>query len=157
MNSSKMEEKGKGISLRKKRTVKPKISAPKQISGPLPPGAKDPNETLNRRAGMAAGLPTVPRPRERPQNGDRTADLVKRRYSTRFNTPQDYNAGAPPMPSLPKMPSQFAVQPPIQEDGPSRGHRLQVDVKALADPKLQPEKCKLYHCDYCLLPLTEFL
>jgi hypothetical protein len=135
-----MEEKGKGISLRKKRTVKPKISAPKQISGPLPPGAKDPNETLNRRAGMAGGLPVAPRPRERPQNGDRTADLVKRRYSTRFNTTPDYTAGAPPVPGLPKMPGKFAVQPPIREEAPSGGQRLQVDVKALADPKLQPEK-----------------
>ncbi|KAF2428290.1 hypothetical protein EJ08DRAFT_592254 [Tothia fuscella] len=144
---------GKGISLRKKRTVKPKISAPKVISGPLPPGVKDPNETLKRRPGMApavgsnesGGLPSGPQPRPRPQLNDKTADLVKRRYSTRFaNAPQDYTAGAPPVPSLPNMPEEYAVKAlgRGEREGAgigAGGRKLVVDMKELADPKLQPE------------------
>jgi hypothetical protein len=142
MNAGKNEEKGKGISLRKKRTVKPKISAPKQISGPLPAGlAADQRRIAN--ASPAGGLPAVPRPREKPQNGDRTADLVKRRYSTRFtNLPQNFNAGGSQLPSVPSLPSQFAVQPPSR-DGQAAGLRLKVDAKTLSDPQLKPEQCKL--------------
>jgi hypothetical protein len=141
MNSAKAEKESKGISLRKKRTVKPKISAPQKISGPLPPGfAANQDRIANRLPG--ADLPGAPKPRERGQNNDRTADLVKRRYSTRFaNLPQDFNAGAPPLPSIPSIPSQFAVQPPSR-DGPSSGPRLKVDAKLLSDPKFQPDKCR---------------
>ena len=64
--SEKGNEKGRGISLRKKRTVKPKIGAPKQISGPLPPGAS-PLPTSNgagpRPGGLPGGLPSQPRQR----------------------------------------------------------------------------------------------
>jgi hypothetical protein len=143
MNIAKPEEKekSKGISLRKKRTVKPKISAPKQISGPLPAGVTaDPND--RRRPGPSGGLPNAPRPRERPQNNDRTADLVKRRYSTRFtNLPQDFNAGAPPLPSVPTIPGEFAVQPPSRAGRAPGGPRLKVDPRDISDPKLQPDKC----------------
>jgi hypothetical protein len=143
MNAGKNEEKSKGISLRKKRTVKPKISAPKQISGPLPAGiAADQRRIAN--TPPSGGLPGAPRPRERPQNGDRTADLVKRRYSTRFtNLPQDFNAGAPPLPSVPSIPGRFAVQPPSR-DGQAGGQRLKVDAKVLSDAKLQPEQCRFH-------------
>jgi hypothetical protein len=143
MNSGKNEEKSKGISLRKKRTVKPKISAPKQISGPLPAGiAADQRRIAN--TPPSGALPSVPRPRERPQNGDRTADLVKRRYSTRFtNLPQDFNAGAPPLPSVPSIPGRFAVQPPSRDGQVGGGQRLKVDAKVLSDAKLQPEQCML--------------
>src|SRR5436190_21894214 len=105
-----MDEKSKGISLRKNRSGKPKISAP--ISGPLPAGIA---------AGQlppsidGAGLPSGPRPRERPQNGDRTADLVKRRYSTRFALTQDIGDGPPQLPTVPSIPGQFAVQPPSRD------------------------------------------
>jgi hypothetical protein len=71
-----------------------------------------------------------------------TSDLVKRRYSTRFNNlPSDFDATAPPVPSVPSLPSQFA-QTTDRGRGPSpgRGPGLNVDVKALRDPNLQPEQ-----------------
>ena len=139
-----MDEKSKAFSLRKNRSRKPKISAP--ISGPLP-------------AGIAAGqtgqpppsidtpsLPSGPRPRERPQNGDRTADLVKRRYSTRFALTQDFGAGPTQLPTLPSISKQFAVQPPSRDGNQGAGgQRVKVDVKALRDPSLQPEQCRPSH------------
>lgn len=139
-----MDEKSKGISLRKKRSARPTISAPKQISAPLPAGISAGQSIQSRPAANSSGLPSGPRPRERPQNGDRTADLVKRRYSTRFaQLPQDYGAGAPPMPAMPSMPSQFAVQPPSRDGQKSSGQKIKVDTKSLRDPSLQPEKCTL--------------
>lgn len=141
MSSNQEKEKSKGISLRKKRTVKPKISAPKQISGPLPPGLTG---NAPSRAGPGGGPPNAPIPRERPRDGNKTAELVKRRYSTKLGSdwPTDFSAGAPPVPSLPPIPSQFAVKPPSRnEQLPVL--RLKFDPNALADPNLRPEQCML--------------
>ena len=142
MNIGKGEEreKSKGISLRKKRTVKPKVSAPK-ISGPLPTGVSA-DSNSRPKVGPDGGLPSGPRPRPRPKDGDTTADLVKRRYSTRFaNLPSDFGSGPPPIPSMPKISNEFAVQPPSR-DGVSTGQRIKIDAKALADPSLQADQCK---------------
>lgn len=135
-----MDEKSKGISLRKNRSGKPKISAP--ISGPLPAGIAV-GQTGQLPASInGPGLPSGPRPRERPQNGDRTADLVKRRYSTRFALTQDFDAGPTLLPTVPSIPGQFAVQPPSRDGNQSTGgQRVKVDVQALRDPSLQPEQC----------------
>lgn len=143
MSSNPEKEKSKGISLRKKRAAKPKISAPKQISGPLPSGL---TANAPSKAGPGGGLPNAPIPRERPRDGNKTADLVKRRYSTKLGTdwPTDFSAGAPPVPSLPQIPSQFAVKPP-SGDEPSSGQRLKFDPKALADPNLRHEQCMLIY------------
>ncbi|KAI4103787.1 MAG: hypothetical protein LQ339_004119 [Xanthoria mediterranea] len=67
--------------------------------------------------------------RERPgRPGGNTADLVKRRYSTRFVQPSDFiNADAPPFPK---------VHPPDTESI----QNISVDVAALKDPGLDPEK-----------------
>jgi uncharacterized membrane-anchored protein YhcB (DUF1043 family) len=67
---------------------------------------------------------------------------VKRRYSTRFNNlPSDFDATAPPVPTLPNLPGQFA---PSNNQGrgpsPARGPGLAVDIKALRDPTLRPEQ-----------------
>lgn len=76
----------------------------------------------------------------------KAADLVKRRYSTRFNNlPSDYNAAAPPVPSMAMLQGQFAPQNDRGGRGPSpgrspgRGPGLSVDVKALRDPNLRPD------------------
>ncbi|KIW01909.1 uncharacterized protein PV09_06750 [Verruconis gallopava] len=148
MNSSKSDEKEKrGISLRKKRTVKPKISAPKQISGPLPINASTDslsNSSVRTKNSVERpGLPGAPKPRPRPQNGDTTADLIQRRYSTRFaNLPPDFDASAPPVPSVPKITGSFAVQPPSRDGRPSTdsGTRIQIDIKALSNPGLKPDQ-----------------
>ena len=138
-------------SLRKKRNAKPKISAPTQISNPLPISpstdslSSRPNIKLD---GPAGGLPQGPRPRARPQNGDATADLIQRRYSTRFaNAPSDFGVEAPPLPSVPSIPGKFAASLPPSRDGrPSMesGRRIKIDVKALSNPNFKPDQCRLY-------------
>ena len=149
MDKDKEKEK-RGISLRKKRSGKPKISAPKQISGPLPINTTTDTSRPkpNGPAGGGGGLPSGPRPRPRPQGADATADLIQRRYSTRFaNAPSEYGADAPPMPSMPKVPGagKFAVQPPrpSMDERPSldERRRIKVDVKALSNPNLKPDQC----------------
>lgn len=129
----------KGVSLRKKRTVRPKISAPQLVSPPPTVGTIDigGGGRRQRGGGGADGLPTGPKPRERPQNGDRTADYVKRRYSTRYaQLPPDFSA-IPDVPNMPSMPRRFAVQPPQNESG-----RVKLDPKVLRDPKFRAEECK---------------
>ncbi|CZT00007.1 hypothetical protein WAI453_003404 [Rhynchosporium graminicola] len=130
---SEEKEKSKGISLRTKRNKRPAISAPKQISGPIQQSGAAPRSN----GAQAAFEP----PPQRPQVGGKTSDLVKRRYSTRFNNiPTDYGAGTPPVPSMPLLPNEFAP-PNDRRRGPSpaRGPGLLVDVKALRDPNLRPE------------------
>ncbi|KAF2121537.1 Cullin repeat-like-containing domain protein [Lophiotrema nucula] len=147
-----MSDDRKGISLRKKRTVKPKggapkeISAPRQISAPVPTGLaaatqssagrpRPSNESSRSGRGMDA-------PRERPGRADKTADLVKRRYSQRITQlPSDFGAGAPPLPGMPQIPAKYRDQPPPSRDGrPSTsGRKLEVDMRALEDPGLRAE------------------
>ncbi|KAL8673024.1 MAG: hypothetical protein Q9168_002547 [Polycauliona sp. 1 TL-2023] len=67
--------------------------------------------------------------KERPgRAGGNTADLVKRRYSTRFVQPADFsNSDAPPIPKL-HLPDTVPNQ------------NIAVDIAALKDPGLDPEK-----------------
>jgi hypothetical protein len=80
-----------------------------------------------------------------------TSDLVKRRYSTRFNNiPADFDPTANPVPSLPSVDRYAQAQAQDRRAPPSRGGRseggggggagLQVDVRALRDPSLVPEQ-----------------
>ncbi|KAF2459138.1 hypothetical protein BDY21DRAFT_318400 [Lineolata rhizophorae] len=191
-----MSDDRRGISLRKKRSTKPKISAPKQISAPIqagsgpsagPPPGLPPNLRAGRGAAPSptpsdrsdrdrprpsdersrgppaaatAGLPGAnPRPRA-AQQSERTAEMVKRRYSTRFtNLPQDFSVegGAPPVPAMPGIPAQYmgaggrpgtagSRMAPPSRDGPRassegrRGDKIGVDLKKLRDPNLRPEQ-----------------
>ncbi|KAI9876461.1 MAG: exocyst complex component exo84 [Pleopsidium flavum] len=126
-----MEDKGKGFSLRKKASRRLPISAPKQISAPLPA------QGTSRSNGHGQLLDI---PRERPQLGGKTSDLVKRRYSTRFTHLPDFSQdGESPVPSIPLLPGQYS-QPPSWEEPPAGSQAPTVDMKALRDPELQPEK-----------------
>ena len=149
------EERSKGISLRKKRTEKrPKgakggppreISAPRQISAPMPTGlaaatfsssGRPSNESS--RSGRRLDVP-----RERPQRQDKTADLVKRRYSQKLQLPADF--GGNDLSSMPSIPQQYRDVPPSRDGRPpgsSDGRSVKVDLKALRDPNLRPEQCK---------------
>lgn len=135
------KEKSKGFSLRKKASRR----APKQISGLIP------KTSTSRGAGLANGSAktSVDTPRERPKLGGNTSDLVKRRYSTRFTQVPDFsNAGAPPIPSVPAIPSQSAPHEP-GHGAPPPGQGIPIDINALRDPALQAEKCEslvLGHC-----------
>ncbi|ORY18997.1 Cullin repeat-like-containing domain protein [Clohesyomyces aquaticus] len=144
------EERSKGISLRKKRTVKPpkagkEISAPRQISAPMPVGLAAATQSSSGRPSNESSRSARPRPdapRERPQRADKTADLVKRRYSQRITQlPSDFGAGAPPMPSMPQVPNKYRDAPPSRDGRPpgsSDGRAFKVDMKAIRDPNLRP-------------------
>lgn len=157
------DEKGKGISLRKnkKRSDKskkggaPVISAPRQISAPMPAGlgattlssAQNSGRPSNESSRSGQRPPDAPRPRERPQRPgqDKTADLVKRRYSQKITQlPSDFGNGMP-MPDLPQMPAQFRQAPPSRDarpPGSSDGRSFKPDRRQLADDNLKPDQCK---------------
>lgn len=147
-----MSEKAKGIvSLRKKKTTKrPQISAPRQIVPPQhddstpslhppPPPLQhsQSSDTAPRNNSQTSQTSfAAPRPRPSLAGPDRTADLVKRRYSTRFaNYPQD----AERAPSVPNIPAHLAQSRPNRSPD-RRGERIRVDVNALRDPHLQPDQ-----------------
>jgi hypothetical protein len=149
-----MSEKAKGIvSLRKKKTTKrPQISAPRQIVPadqntstpslhPPPLQHSQSSDTAPRSNSQASqASQAVPRPRPSLGGPDRTADLVKRRYSTRFaNYPQE----AERAPSVPNIPQHLAGhsrpnRSPDRRAAP--GEPIRVDVNALRDPDLQPDQ-----------------
>ena len=127
----------RGLTLRKKRKDRPTISAPQNATGPgigkagLPSQVKAPNTQ------------GVPKDRNAPTE---TSDLVKRRYSTRYNQLPDFSnlgagAGAPPVPALPG-----AGTLKRRSGGPGSPRRgagprpLLVDNDALRDPNLQHER-----------------
>ncbi|KAH8728772.1 Cullin repeat-like-containing domain protein [Phaeosphaeriaceae sp. PMI808] len=147
-----MSDKSKGISLRKKRDkdkkkAPPVISAPRQISAPMPaqPGIATASISSGGRPSTDSSRSRQNRgdvPRERPQRADKTADLVKRRYSQKITTlPSDFGNG--PMPDLPQIPSQFRDKSQTREGRPppsGEGRGLRVDMRALRDPNLRPEQ-----------------
>lgn len=141
-----MSEERRGISLRKggKRNQRPKISAPRQISEPI---AND-GVPVPRSSGGArpVAAEVTPRPRPPPQAGGKTSDYVKRRYSTRYNIPDNFDVtAAPPMPTMPTLDKYEpyrkpadAADPPSSRGGPV-GSKPTVDVKSLRDPRLNPD------------------
>ncbi|KXL43939.1 hypothetical protein M433DRAFT_151334 [Acidomyces richmondensis BFW] len=164
------EEKSKGISLRRKKTTRPTISAPRQIAVDRP---RDPSvDTIGRNpsiittqtdASTATSLSATGRSSRPSISGDanKTSDLVKRRYSTRFTGQAalpDFGAGGSGVPAMPSLPVQYANQQignngrkgsqdvrgpsphDARRDGSAMGGRLKVDARALRDPHLQAEK-----------------
>ncbi|KAI2635107.1 exocyst complex component EXO84 [Xylaria nigripes] len=146
-----MSEERSKISLRKgpKRKKRPTISAPRQISAPIP------NDAPQFPKGMGGGPVPItsdePPPRQRPppSTGGKTGDLVKRRYSTRFNNlPSDFDAERPPMPSIPNIHLANFNQPPNSRPPPvpvppvpgTDSAQPVVDPKALRDPSLIPDQ-----------------
>ncbi|KAN0083926.1 Cullin repeat-like-containing domain protein [Elaphomyces granulatus] len=122
---------GRGLTLRSKSRRRPQISAPKPITGPTPPNSK------------LAGPNLPSAPRERHQQSDATSDLVKRRYSTRFNQPLDLDIKKTPLPSIPQDVGDYGgLRPPTSgKSHPSDSSEpLRVDLKVLRDPSLPAEK-----------------
>lgn len=89
------------------------------------------------------------RPRPPPQAGGKTSDYVKRRYSTRYNIPDNFDVtAAPPMPSMPPMPTIDKYEPyrkpppaagvPMPRGGDAGG-AANVNIKDLRDPRFRPE------------------
>lgn len=137
------EEKNKGISLRRKKTTRPSISAPRQISQTEESGLDNRKPSLARTHTNESGAGSLAVPGERPGRGDKTSDLVKRRYSTRFAGGVPQSEGG--IPAIPGFPAQFANEngdsrsPSRNRRSTERG-RLKVDVGALRDPTLQADK-----------------
>ncbi|KAL9627794.1 MAG: hypothetical protein Q9164_007487, partial [Protoblastenia rupestris] len=126
-----MDEKSKGFSLRQKKSKRVPISGPQPISAPINHAPQQP---------ISSKGPTRPNVNGRIDTGN-TADLVKRRYSTRFNQlPNFSSANAPPIPSIPPLPNGH-IQP-SSRGVPSAGqpHKIAVDVNTLKDPNFQAEK-----------------
>ncbi|KAK4988340.1 exocyst complex component exo84 [Elasticomyces elasticus] len=136
------EEKSKGISLRKKKSTRPKISAPKQISTDSVPAVVAVQESGQQDNGSSI-RPAVPRVRP-GMGGDNTTDLVKRRYSTRFaQLPLAQDGSVPPVPSMPALPKQYQSSSPSRDGAAlerTETSRLRVDINALRDSNLQPEQ-----------------
>ena len=124
-----MDEKNKGFSLRQKKSKRIPISGPKPISGPI--------NQVKEQASRSQARPNV---NGRLDVGN-TADLVKRRYSTRFNQPLDFsNTNGPPVPSVPSIPNGYPQSGSKIHAGPSHGSKIPVDLNILKDPNLHPEK-----------------
>ncbi|KIV93804.1 hypothetical protein PV10_04993 [Exophiala mesophila] len=121
----------RGLTLRKKRKDRPVISAPQNPSGP----------GINRSAPQQSKPGTLAVPRERNAPTE-TSDLVKRRYSTRYNQLPDFsNAGAPPVPTLPGAIKRRSGGGSPRRPGPASSSRpLLVDSEIFKDPNLQHER-----------------
>jgi hypothetical protein len=132
---------GRGLTLRSKnRRARPQISAPKPISAPLPQNQNHQATSSSGNASSGSG------PRDLAGQKDATSDLVKRRYSTRFNQAPEFD-GAPPVPTVPQVPSAFAgLSPPQASRKPSTESSgpPEVDLNALRDPSLPVDRCLLY-------------
>ncbi|RYP55675.1 hypothetical protein DL769_010068 [Monosporascus sp. CRB-8-3] len=145
------EEKHK-ISLRSsKRKTRPVISAPRQISEPIPNEDVPVPRSIGGRP-SAGGPPPAqppqpqprPRPRPPPSTGGKTGDLVKRRYSTRFNNlpAGSFDATAPPVPHFDasKLGESRQQRPPPSRERPvgggGAGAAPTFDRHALENPKL---------------------
>ncbi|KND93147.1 Exocyst complex component EXO84 [Tolypocladium ophioglossoides CBS 100239] len=132
-----MSEERSKISLRSgpKRKGRPTISAPRQISSPI---LQD--DALTGSA-AAAPIEPVPMPRLRaaPTAGGKTSNLVKQRYSTRFNNlPTDFDSAVPSVPTVPSVGQyeQKDRRPPPSHPGAAPA----IDIKALRDPSLVPDQ-----------------
>ncbi|KAL2263194.1 hypothetical protein VTK26DRAFT_7849 [Humicola hyalothermophila] len=141
-----MSEERSKISLRSggKRKGRPAL----KISGPILQQDGDPRAAGGRTIAEQA---PPPRPRPPPQSSGKTSDLVKRRYSTRFNN-AEFNPNADPMPSLPSLERYAQAQAQERRAPPSRGGRsesggggaggagIPVDIHALRDPSLAADQ-----------------
>jgi len=121
----------RGLTLRKKRKDRPVISAPQNASGP---GITRPAPQQSKPSTL-----TIPRDRNTPTE---TSDLVKRRYSTRYNQLPDFsNAGAPPVPNLPGALKRRSGGGSPRRPGTSSSARpLLVDGEVFKDPNLQHDR-----------------
>ncbi|EEH18556.1 hypothetical protein PABG_07616 [Paracoccidioides brasiliensis Pb03] len=128
---------GRGLTLRSKFPTRPQISAPKPIS--------DSRSAAGGGRPAPAGIATVGSSPRKTQSSGATSDLVKRRYSTRYNQLPNF-ADIPDIPSLPPGAAAFdrAAQQQWSATGkeplPGPGEPLRVDLNALRDPTLPVEK-----------------
>jgi hypothetical protein len=121
---------GKGLTLRKRGNTRPQISGPQPTASGLPG-----------RPNQKTGASALSVPRDKNAQSE-TSDLVKRRYSTRFNQLPDFSANAPPVPGLPGAHIKRSSRggSPRRPATSGRAEPLHVDAKILADPNLEHER-----------------
>lgn len=140
---------GEGLSLRKHKQ-KPKaglnISAPRPIvespsfNVPQYNTHDGPPQRLERSDPSQSSLRSGPRPSN--AGGESTADMVKRRMSTRNpGYLPNLNNFAPPMPNMPSVPNMYGGNEDREPEQVSAG-RIKIDMRALKDPALLPEQCE---------------
>ncbi|CAN8102361.1 unnamed protein product [Discula destructiva] len=117
------------------------------ISGPISNDAAPPPPRSTGAKPPANGPPPQARSRPRPQAGGKTSDYVKRRYSTRYNIPEDFDVtSAPPMPAMPTVDKYepFRKQAPVAEAhrarGSASGGAPTVNPRELRDPRFRAEE-----------------
>lgn len=121
---------GKNFSLRHKKSKRIPISAPKPA-----PSTTAPKQTPTLRP------PTRPTVNGRNDAGGSTANLVKRRYSTRFVQPAEFHeADALPVPTIPILPNGYSASTQARPPTADRAHKIPIDIKALKDPNLHAEQ-----------------
>jgi len=77
--------------------------------------------------------------RDRSKPGGATSDIIKKRYSIRYNQLPDFGQGdVPPLPGVPKLPQGY-TQDGGREDSPARQNRG-ADLRALKDSSLRAEE-----------------
>ena len=124
----------RSLTLRKSTRKRPQISAPRPIEHPN-------SQPVPKQQQQQTAPPAALVPGRAQQDGGQTSDLVKRRYSTRFNQLPNFNVAAPPVPSLPGPSEYSSTSVPSSRDASGTATPLKVDTKALRDPKLPVESC----------------
>ena len=130
----------RGLTLRKKKTQKRPV-----ISAPQPSQIQIPTQTQTQRP-EATKAPSNARlePRKERPGLSETSDLVKRRYSTRYNQLPQFGSDIPEVPSLPGAgANNFKRRSHGSPARPQSSHNtqpLRIDQAALSDPNLQHER-----------------
>src|SRR5271168_4179853 len=117
---------GRSLTLRKKGKGRPQISRPQ------------PTSKHGQKPSSGSNNLSVPLDRNGPSE---TTDIVKRRYSTRYNQLPDFSQVAPAVPILPGQFKRSSRGASPRRLGPaSAAAPIYVDVDALSQPGLQHEK-----------------
>lgn len=123
-----------------------RVNARPTISAPIADGAVPVPRSTGGKATADAPIPQA-RSRQPPQGGGKTSDYVKRRYSTRYNIPDNFDVtSAPPMPVMPTIDKYepFRKQAPVAEIPRARrgasGGAPTVDPRDLRDSRFRPEE-----------------
>ena len=115
---------GRSLTLRKKGKNRPQISSPQPVQ----------------KSGVSKNQPNGTPSKERLAPSE-TSDLVKRRYSTRYNQLPDFSQGAPAVPGLPAQYKRASRGgSPRRSLATPAAAPVYVDVDALGDSNLQADR-----------------
>ena len=133
------QDKSKGFSLRSKKSRREGIRDPRDL-GTRPDRGQYPSKSSSQGRPSNDGDSTDSRVRPRPKPSDTTSNLVKKRYSIRYNQIPDINLSAPPLPAAPPNQQFYDQQDVRNGNGAPQGQGL--DLRALRDPNLQADQCR---------------